>query len=64
EELLSMDRIGADDDFFELGGHSLLAFRVQRGIERDLGIAIRLEDVLVNSRLGDLAAVINGCRTP
>ncbi|WP_327303571.1 non-ribosomal peptide synthetase [Streptomyces sp. NBC_01298] len=59
EELLLMDRIGADDDFFELGGHSLLAFRVQRGIERDLGANVLLDDVLVNSRLGDLAAVID-----
>ncbi len=36
-ELLSLDRVGVDEDFFELGGHSMLAVQVMSQIERRSG---------------------------
>ncbi|WP_082171371.1 amino acid adenylation domain-containing protein [Micromonospora sp. RV43] len=58
EELLSAESVGASDDFFSLGGHSLLAFRLQRRIKRDLGINLEFREILDNTVLRDLAAVI------
>jgi acyl-coenzyme A synthetase/AMP-(fatty) acid ligase len=58
EDLLAVELIGATDDFFQLGGHSLLAFRVQRAIKRDLGVALEFQDILGNTVLQNLAAVI------
>jgi amino acid adenylation domain-containing protein len=37
QEILEVDRIGADDNFFELGGHSLLSLRAVAAIERQTG---------------------------
>jgi amino acid adenylation domain-containing protein len=37
QEILGVDRIGADDNFFELGGHSLLSLRAAAAIERQTG---------------------------
>jgi hypothetical protein len=53
-----VERIGATDDFFSLGGNSLLAFRVQRRVSRELGVALRPQDVLANSELRGLATLI------
>ncbi|MEO3818762.1 amino acid adenylation domain-containing protein [Plantactinospora sp. B24E8] len=58
EDLLGADRVGTSDDFFDLGGHSLLAFRAQRKIRRDLNINLEFRDLLDNSVLGALAAVM------
>jgi amino acid adenylation domain-containing protein len=58
EDLLAVERIGATDDFFSLGGNSLLAFRVQRRVSRELGVALRPQDVLANSELRGLATLI------
>ncbi|MCI4066799.1 amino acid adenylation domain-containing protein [Micromonospora sp. R77] len=60
--LLGAERISADDDFFELGGHSLLAFRAQRRIRRDLGVDLDFGDLLSNSRLRDLARLLDSQR--
>ncbi|MFI5925865.1 non-ribosomal peptide synthetase [Micromonospora sp. NPDC051543] len=58
EKLLAAENIGTADDFFELGGHSLLAFRVQRAIQRDLGIKVEFRAILENGVLRSLAEVI------
>lgn len=58
EELLAVEGIGATDDFFALGGNSLLAFRVQRRVGKQLGVALEPKDVLANSELAGLAALI------
>jgi len=58
EELLAAEEIGVTDDFFALGGNSLLAFRVRSRIGRELGVRLDPADVLTNSELGGLAALI------
>jgi acyl carrier protein len=37
QEILEIDRIGADDNFFDMGGHSLLALRAVVAIEMQTG---------------------------
>ncbi|MFC8006988.1 non-ribosomal peptide synthetase [Streptomyces olivaceus] len=59
ESLLGMENIGADDDFIALGGHSMLAFRVRKRIQRELGITIRLEDILEATVLSELASTMD-----
>lgn len=58
EEMLSVEQVGRTDDFFDLGGHSLLAFRMQRRIKRDLKVNLDFSQILDNSSLMDLAALI------
>ncbi|SFR28726.1 amino acid adenylation domain-containing protein [Lentzea waywayandensis] len=58
EDLLAVEDIGVADDFFTLGGNSLLAFRVQRRIGKDLGVPLQPRDVLANSELAGLAALV------
>jgi amino acid adenylation domain-containing protein len=58
EGLLGIEWIGRDDDFFDLGGNSLLAFRLQRRIERELGVSVEPRQIIATGRLADLAALI------
>ncbi|HEX8430592.1 MAG TPA: amino acid adenylation domain-containing protein, partial [Longimicrobium sp.] len=45
EEVLGMERVGADDDFHDLGGHSLRATQITSRIRRELGAELSLADV-------------------
>jgi amino acid adenylation domain-containing protein len=60
EELLGVERIGANEDFFVLGGHSLQAHRMQRRLRQDLGIALDHKTIFRYSGLAVLASVIDG----
>ncbi|HLJ85388.1 MAG TPA: amino acid adenylation domain-containing protein [Candidatus Angelobacter sp.] len=44
-ELLSLERVGVEDDFFVLGGHSLTAMRVVGRVRALLGVDISVRDV-------------------
>jgi len=44
-EVLSVERVGLDDDFFELGGHSLMAMRLVSRIRSTFGIALAIRTV-------------------
>ncbi|WP_406148843.1 amino acid adenylation domain-containing protein [Streptomyces sp. NBC_01012] len=41
-EVLSVDRVGLDDDFFELGGHSMLATQAVARSKEQLGVPVTL----------------------
>lgn len=56
-EVLGVDSVDEHDDFFEIGGHSLSALRLASLIQRELEIAVDLEQVMANPRYGDLLAV-------
>lgn len=55
EELLSLDRVGIDDDFFELGGHSLLAARASAQLTEVLGTRVALHWFFTDRSVAQLA---------
>ena len=55
QELLGIDRIGADDNFFELGGDSLLATRVAPRIRDAFQVDIQLREIFEDSTITALA---------
>ncbi|MEE1930131.1 amino acid adenylation domain-containing protein [Streptomyces sp. TRM 70351] len=57
-ELLTVERVGVEDDFFALGGNSLLAFRMQRRIVRELDVEVSAREILGTSELAALAALV------
>jgi len=58
EELLELDRVGADDDFFALGGHSMLATRLTAAIRDRLGVLVPLQHLFVGATVANLAAFV------
>ncbi len=59
QELLPMDRVGADDDLFALGGHSLIATRVNVRIRSELGVELPPEAPFLHPTVADLAAEVD-----
>ncbi|GAA2323566.1 hypothetical protein GCM10010246_00250 [Streptomyces cuspidosporus] len=63
QELLGVERIGAEDDFFGVGGNSLLAYRTRQRVQRDLGISIGFREIINHPVLSELAARIDATRS-
>ena len=68
QELLGVDRIGAEDSFFDLGGHSLIAVRLFARIRKtwgvDLPISALIEAPSIRALAGLLVAEGVGADTP
>jgi acyl-coenzyme A synthetase/AMP-(fatty) acid ligase/acyl carrier protein len=58
QELFEIDDIRPQDDFFTLGGHSLLATLLLLRVQDSFGVVIELGDLLDNSKLSELANLI------
>ncbi|HEX8393776.1 MAG TPA: non-ribosomal peptide synthase/polyketide synthase [Longimicrobium sp.] len=54
-ELLSLPRVGTDDDFFLLGGHSLVATQVLSRVRQAFGAEVPLRALFESSRLASFA---------
>lgn len=59
-ELLSVERVGLDDNFFDLGGHSLLTVQAQRRLKDVLARPLALTDLFRFPTIRALAEFLGG----
>jgi hypothetical protein len=59
QELLGLDRVGAEDHFFNLGGHSLLAVRLTARLRDRFKVSLSTQAVFEAPILSALAATVD-----
>ncbi|MGZ9932444.1 amino acid adenylation domain-containing protein [Streptomyces sp. NC-S4] len=57
-DVLSVDRVGLDDDFFDLGGHSMLATQAVARAKEQFGVAVTLRIFFDLPTVRELAAAL------
>ncbi|HEY3304679.1 MAG TPA: non-ribosomal peptide synthetase [Candidatus Binatia bacterium] len=58
-EILSLDRVGVNDNFFDLGGHSLAATRVVSQVIEQFRLELPLQSLFQSPTIAEMAAVID-----
>jgi acyl carrier protein len=61
-ELLSLERVGIDDNFFALGGYSLMATRLVSRVRATFEVELSLRDIFAARTLKDLTTIIQALR--
>ncbi|WP_051287456.1 non-ribosomal peptide synthetase [Paenibacillus taiwanensis] len=59
QEVLNLDRIGADDHFFDQGGHSLKAAMLVNRVREQFGVNLQLSEVFQYPTLSEMASRID-----
>ncbi|MFF1946990.1 amino acid adenylation domain-containing protein, partial [Rhodococcus qingshengii] len=59
EELLGVDRVGADDDFFELGGNSLIAAKLAGRLSAAFDVRVQVKTLFEYSTVSGLSSVLS-----
>jgi amino acid adenylation domain-containing protein len=59
QQSLKVERVGISDSFFELGGHSILAIELIAKLKATLNITVRLQELLANPSIAELALFIS-----
>ena len=63
QELLGIERVGADDNFFQLGGHSLLVTRMVLRIQETHDVTLELKRLFLVRTLAELASYLEDAIT-
>ncbi|MGW3097202.1 amino acid adenylation domain-containing protein [Streptomyces sp. NPDC001102] len=58
QELLGVEKVGAEDDFFQLGGYSLLLTRLAQRLTRATGADVGLQDLYTHTTVADQALLV------
>jgi bacitracin synthase 3 len=63
QEILSVKKIGRNDNFFKLGGHSLLVIKLISRIKKKFTVDIRLIDLFDNPTISEMRNLIQSSTT-
>lgn len=63
QEVLGLDRVGADDNFFHLGGHSLLAARVATRVREHFAVELSVRALFEHPTLAAFAERVEAAGT-
>ncbi|MEU7907087.1 amino acid adenylation domain-containing protein [Actinoplanes sp. NPDC049118] len=58
-DTLELDEVGVDDDFFELGGDSLRVMRMLAGLRAELGISLRMSQLVRTPTVAALVELLS-----
>nr|BFE70720.1 hypothetical protein GCM10020092_040210 [Actinoplanes digitatis] len=59
-DTLELDEVGVDDDFFELGGDSLRVMRMLAGLRTELGVNLRMSQLVRTPTVAALVGLLPG----